>query len=55
MLLGENHLLELLDEVYTAQKVDFKDLLVNAEVGVQGPFALLDAGVEHEEVDAEVV
>ena len=53
MLLGENHLFELFHQVDTAEKVDFQDFLVHADIGVQGLLALRDARVEHEEVDAQ--
>ncbi len=50
-----DHVAELLHQVDAAHEVDLEDLLVDAEVGVQGLLALRDARVEYEEVDAEAV
>ncbi len=47
-----DHIAKFLDEIYSAQEVDFQDFLINAEVGVERLLALRDAGVQHKEVDA---
>ena len=55
MFFRQNHLLELLHEIDPAKEVDFQDFFVHADVGVESLFALRDARVEHEKVDAQVV